>query len=237
MSPTEWCSPAFFVVKPDGKSVRMVTDFTRLNSFVKRPVHPFACVSEILQTIPASAKFFAKMDAVNGYFQIALDTESSKKTTFLLPSGRYRYLRIPQGLNASSDEWCRRSDAILDGLPWAKKIVDDVLIWASDLSELRSRVSQVATNCEKLNIVLSKRKFAIGSTLPFAGYIVSDKGIKPDPARVDAIKKFPPPSNLTGIRSFLGLAQQFSFFIPDYSHATAAMRQLLGKEKVFRWLP
>ena len=32
--PTEWCSPAFFVVKPDGKSVRMVTDFTRLNSFV-----------------------------------------------------------------------------------------------------------------------------------------------------------------------------------------------------------
>jgi len=67
-TPTEWCSPAFFFVKPDGKNVQMVTDFTRLNSFVKRPVHPFACVSEILQTIPASAKFFAKMDAVNGYF-------------------------------------------------------------------------------------------------------------------------------------------------------------------------
>ena len=80
-TPTEWCSPAFFVVKPDGKNVRMVTDFTRLNSFVKRPVHPFACVSEILQTVPASAKFFAKMDAVNGYFQIALDEESSMKTT------------------------------------------------------------------------------------------------------------------------------------------------------------
>ena len=55
--PTEWCSLAFFIVKPIGKSVRMVTDFTRLNSFVKRPVHPFACVSEILQTVPASAKF------------------------------------------------------------------------------------------------------------------------------------------------------------------------------------
>ena len=75
-TPTEWCSPAFFVVKPDGKNVRMVTDFTRFNSFVKRPVHPFACVSEILHTIP-SANFFAKMDAVNGYFQIALDEESS----------------------------------------------------------------------------------------------------------------------------------------------------------------
>ena len=89
-TPTEWCSPAFFVVKPDGKNVRMVTDFTKLNSFVKRSVHLFMCVLEILQTIPAYAKFFAKMDAVNGYFQIALDKESSMKTAFLLSSRRYR---------------------------------------------------------------------------------------------------------------------------------------------------
>ena len=123
--PTEWCSPAFFVVKPDGKNVRMVTDFTRLNSFVQRPVHPFACVSETLQTIPASVKYFVKMDAVNGYFQIA--------TTFLLPSRRYCYLRISQGLNASSDEWCCHSDAIIDGLPWAKKIMNDDLVWAPSL--------------------------------------------------------------------------------------------------------
>ena len=87
--PTEWCSLAFFVVKPDGKNVRMVTDYTGLNRYVKRPVHPFSCVAEILQSIPSSAKYFAKFDAVNGYFQIALDEESSLLTTFLLPSGRY----------------------------------------------------------------------------------------------------------------------------------------------------
>ena len=65
-----------------------------------------------------------------------LKSSLSYLTTFLLPSGRYRYLRIPQGFNASSDEWCRRSDAIVDGLIWAKKIVDDVLIWAPDLLTL-----------------------------------------------------------------------------------------------------
>ena len=109
-TPTEWCSPGFFVVKGDGKSVRLVTDYTKLNSFVERPVHPFPSVIDILQAIPASARVFAKFDAVNGYFQIPLDEPSSRLTTFLLPSGRYSYLRIPQGLNASSDEWCRRSD-------------------------------------------------------------------------------------------------------------------------------
>ena len=96
--------------------MRLVTDYTKLNSYVDRPVHPFPSVLDILQSIPSEAKFFAKFDAVNGYFQIPLDEESSMLTTFILPSGRYRYLRIPQGLNASSDEWCRRSDTVVECL-------------------------------------------------------------------------------------------------------------------------
>ena len=91
--PTEWCSLAFFVVKPDGKNIRMVTDFIRLNSFVQRPVHPFTCVSEILQTIPASAKYFAKMDAVNGYFQIALEWRIIRKNN--VPAAE-RQVLLPQ---------------------------------------------------------------------------------------------------------------------------------------------
>ena len=121
-TPSAWCSPGFFVVKGDGKSVRLVTDFTKLNSHIDRPVHPFPSVIAILQSIPSTAQFFAKLDAVNGYIQIPSDQQSSDLTTFILPSGRYHYLRIPQGLNALSDEWCRRSDAIVEGLPWAQKI-------------------------------------------------------------------------------------------------------------------
>ena len=34
--PTEWCSPAFFVPKGDGKCIRFVTDYTKLNRFVVR---------------------------------------------------------------------------------------------------------------------------------------------------------------------------------------------------------
>ena len=85
-----------------------------------------------MQSISADARVFAKLDAVYGYFQLALDDQSSYVTTFLLPSGRYRYLRAPMGLSASSDEWCRRSDVTVTGLPWAKKIVDNTLIWAPD---------------------------------------------------------------------------------------------------------
>ena len=57
--PTDWCSPAFFVPKGDSKRVRLVTDYTKLNQYVVRPVHPFPSVSDILQSIPASAACFA----------------------------------------------------------------------------------------------------------------------------------------------------------------------------------
>ena len=191
-------------MKGDGQSIRLVTDYTKLNSFVKRPVHPFPSVIDILQAIPSSAKVFAKFDAVTGYFQIPLDEASSELTTFLLPSGRYRYLRIPQGLNASSDKWCRRSDAVVEGLPWARKIVDDILSWAPDPETLHNRINIISGNCKKLNVILSRKKFVIGSALPFAGYLISDKGKAPNQERVEAIRKFPTPKDQTGIKSFLG---------------------------------
>ena len=50
-----------------------------------------------MQSIPEDANFFAKLDAVHGYFQLALDEGSSFLTTFLIPSRRYRYLRAPMG--------------------------------------------------------------------------------------------------------------------------------------------
>ena len=58
--------------------VRLYTDYRKLNKLVKRPVHPFPSTREILQAIPVTAKYFAKLDAVHGYFQLALDEESMK---------------------------------------------------------------------------------------------------------------------------------------------------------------
>ena len=235
--PTDWCSLAFFVPKGDGKRVRLVTDYTKLNQYVVRPVHPFPSVSDILQSIPASAACFAKLDATHGYFQILLDKEASKLTTFILPSGRYWYLRAPMGLSSSSDEWCRHSDRVIEGFPWCHKIVDDILVWASTPSELESRLTSILQRCEKLHVTLSLSKFHIDNTLKFAGCVISDKGVFPDPDRISALPKFPVPSDQTGVRSFLGLCNQLAFFIPDFQHHTVSLGQLTGKGRSFIWLP
>ena len=51
---TDWGSPGFFIAKSDGR-VRLVTDFTHLNRYVNRPVHPFPSTRDILQAIPHDA--------------------------------------------------------------------------------------------------------------------------------------------------------------------------------------
>ena len=117
------------------------------------------------------------------------------------------------------------------------KEVDDILIWAPDMATLQSRIEEISSRCKILNIVLSKKKFVIGSTLPFAGYIVSSQGVQPNQDRVAAIRNFPSPKDQTGIKYFLGLANQLIFIIPDFAHNTKLMRDLLGQGKVFRWLP
>ena len=189
-----------------------------------------------MQSIPEDAKFFAKLDAVHGYFQLALDEESSYLTTLLIPSGRYRYLRAPMGLSSSSDEWGRYSDYVIEGREFAKKIVDDILIWAPSLLCLEQRIIHILERCGTINVTISKKKFTIGTEIPFAGFLISDNGIKPDPQKTMAIASFPTPKNITDLRSFLGLANQLAFFLPDFSHLTSEMRKLLSTKNAFLWL-
>ena len=71
--------------------------------------------------------------------------------------------------------------------------------------------------------------------MEFAGFILSEQGILPDPAKTEAIRKFPTPTNLSELRSFLGLANQFSSYIPDLAIATNPLRELLKKKNAFLW--
>ena len=92
VEPTEWCAPGFFVIKKSG-DLRLVVDYTQLNKHVRRPIHTFPSTQEILAGLDPTSRVFAKLDATQGYHQIPLEEESSKLTTFLLPSGRFQYLR------------------------------------------------------------------------------------------------------------------------------------------------
>ena len=232
----EWCSPGFFVPKPGGK-VRLVVDYRGINKHIERPVHPFPSPRDILKGIKPDSKWFLKLDAVQGYYQVPLDEESAALTTFLLPSGRYRFCRAPMGLSPSSDGFCERTDIILAPVPDMLKIVDDALLQAPTKEQLLKKLETALACCRKHNLTLSASKMSMGQSIKFAGYLISADGVKPDPGQVQALRNFPVPSSLTELRSFLGLANQLAFLLPDLAHVTAGLRPLLKKDVAFLWLP
>ena len=129
--PTTWLSPAFWVGKADKKSVRLVTDFSHINKYIERNTHAFAAATECIQAIPKGTTLFCSCDCLSGYFQVPLSEKASEMTTFLLPNGKFKYLRAPMGLSNSSDEFLRRSDsALVNCRQFTVKLVDDLLIHA-----------------------------------------------------------------------------------------------------------
>ena len=104
------------------------------------------------------------------------------------------------GLNASSDEWCRRSDVAVKGLEWCMKIVEDIIIWATNAEDIWSRINMVLDRCKAHNITIFRKKLEIGDEIEFAGHIISHRGIKLDSSKFQAIRDFPAPKNIKGRR-------------------------------------
>jgi hypothetical protein len=183
----------------------LVTDYAGprgLNSQILRPTHLFPAAHDIVQAIPPTARYFATADCVHGYFQLALDEESRDLTTFMLPSGRWQYLQGPMGLSTTSDDWCRKSDFVIEGNENARKIVDDILCWGATMQELMIKLDTILLRCKAISITLSIKKFKINKEVAFAGYVVKQGAIRPGPERAITLKEFPRPENIHELRPF-----------------------------------
>ena len=83
-------------------------------------------------------------------------------------------------------------------------------------TELEERLHAVLVRCQCLHVTLSRSKFQISTKLKFAGCVVSQTGVQPDPDRIACMANFPTPQDQTSVRSSLGLCSQLVFFVPDY---------------------
>jgi len=69
----------------------------------------------------------------------------------------------------------------------------------------------------------------------FLGHVVSKEGIKVNPQKVEVILDWPRPTNVTQIRSSLGLVGYDSHFMKDFSKIPFALTNLLKKTTKFEW--
>jgi hypothetical protein len=69
---------------------------------------------------------------------------------------------------------------------------------------------------------------------PFLWHVISAEGIAVDPSKVQEVLGWKSPKSVMQIRSFLGLAEYYCRFIPNFSKIAKPMTQLLEKEAKFK---
>nr|GFC84093.1 putative reverse transcriptase domain-containing protein [Tanacetum cinerariifolium] len=87
---------------------------------------------------------------------------------------------------------------------------------------------------EKLYAKFSKCEFWL-SSVAFLGHIVLAEGIMMDPAKVEAITKWPRPTSVTEVHSFLGLASYYRRFVDGFSRLALPLTKLMRKGEKFVW--
>ena len=165
---TDWCAGMVVVPKQDGM-VRICVDLTKLNVSVRRERHILPSVEQTLAQI-GGAKFFSKLDANSGYWQIELDLESAKLTTFITPFGRFCFNRLPFGITSAPEHFQRRLTEILGDLKGVICLVDDVLITGRTQEEHDQRLMVCL---QKAGLTLGPEKCDINKpSVKFLGQLI-----------------------------------------------------------------
>ncbi|KAK7101996.1 hypothetical protein V1264_020291 [Littorina saxatilis] len=231
--PTEWVSQMVATKKKNG-DVRICLDPRDLNKSLLRPHYPMRTADDVASRI-GNAKVFSTLDAKAGFWQIRMDKHSSLRTTFSTPFGRYRFLRMPFGINTASEVFQQAMERLFEGYPCAI-IVDDILIWGSTVEEHDANLRKILERARQigLKLNLSKCKFRAKS-VSFVGHRFTEDGLKPDTEKTDDIRNMPPPENQAALQRFLGMTNYLSKFIKDYSEKTSILRELLHNDVVWNW--
>ena len=232
--PTDWVNSIVVAEKPNGK-LRLCLDPKDLNKAIKRPHYSMKTLEEALAEMP-NAKYFSKLDAQSGYWQLKLDERSSYLTTFNTPHGRYRFKRLPFGLVCAQDYFQMQMDQIFEGIQGVTPLVDDVLISGSTQEEHDMTLRQALERAKERKLKLNPEKLTVGvQQVDYFGHLVTSEGLKPDPAKVNAIMNMPAPTDKKELSTILGMMTYLSKFSPSLSEATKPMRDVLKDDVEFSW--
>ena len=240
-NPTEWISNMVVVAKP-GK-IRICLHPRDLNKALQRPKYQMPTLEEVLPKL-SKAKVFTTLDAKDGFYQIGLDESSSKKTTFWTPYVRYRYLRMPFGINLAPEEFECKLHEKIGNLEGVEILRDDILVagYGDTQEEADANHDQnlrrLLVRAREINLKLNSKKMNFKKPeVKFMGHVISKDGLKPDPEKVRAVKDMPKPTNKQETQSLLGFINYLAKFLPRLSEVSQPLRELTLANTPFVWSP
>jgi hypothetical protein len=167
-------------------------------------------------------------------------SEDIPKTTFVTRYGQYEFTVVSFGLtNAPVYFMNMMNKVFMDKLDkFVVVFIDDILVYSSTAEEheqhLRIVLEKLRQN--QLYAKFCKCEFWL-EEVAFLGHVLTVEGVAIDPAKIEAVKEWEQPRNLTDIHSFLWLVGYYRRFIENFSKIAKPMTNLLKKTNEFEWTP
>ncbi|KAL7070427.1 hypothetical protein ACQ4LE_010332 [Meloidogyne hapla] len=232
---SDWAAPIPAVKKKNG-NIRVCIDFsTGLNNALELNRHPLPRVEDIYASI-SGAKFFSQLDLRDAYLQIELDDESKKLCGVNTHRGIMQCQRLPFGVKSAPAIFQQLMDQMLSGIPGAFAYLDDIVIASPSMEKHIETIFELFSQIQRfgLKIHLEKCSF-LKKEIKFIGHIVNSSGIRPDPARTEAIRQMPAPTDITSLRSFLGAINYYGRFIKSMREIREPLDKLTRKDIAWEW--
>ena len=232
-SSSPYCSPVLLVQKKDG-SWRMCIDYRALNKITIKNRFPIPRIDDILDRLEGS-RIFSRIDLKSGYHQIRIRPEDVHKTAFRTTFGLYEYLVMPFGLTNAPATFNRMMDRIFrEHRSFVGTFFDDMIVFSKDEAAHKKHLAIVFAELKKHRLVINAKKSEFFmSEIHFLGHIVSKAGVRMDPAKVEAIRSWPPLKNVHEVRSFMGLCSYYRRFIRHFAEIASPLHDLQKKRVSF----
>ena len=234
---SDWAAPIVPVMKKDG-SVRICGDYKlTINQAAKTDTYPLPRIHDLFTSLSGGTTF-SKLDLAHAYQQIPLEEDSKHYVTVSTHKGLYRYNRLPFGVASAPSIFQRTMENILQGLSGVTVYIDDILVTGKSTEEHLHNLETVLQRLEQAGLRLKREKcsFMLPS-VEYLGYKISEKGLQPTDEKIIAIKNAPVPKNVSQLKSFLGLINYYSTFLPNLSHAFSPLYRLLQQTTPWSWEP
>ena len=235
-SHSPWAFPVLLVRKKNGKW-RLCIDYRKLNEITYKDAYAIPYMEELLYSV-CGAIIFSAIDLFAGYHQIPMNPDDIEKTSFTTKFGNYNFKVMPFGLTNAPATFQREMNRIL--LPLIGKClfvyIDDIVVYSRSLEEHLYHLKQVFDIFSKYNLSvnLQKCKF-FQKSVEVLGHVLTSKGLKTVPSKVQSIALWDVPRNVSELRSFLGLASYYRKFIQNFSIIADPLFQLLKKNQEYIW--
>ena len=137
----------------------------------------------------SSAKIFSKLDANKGYWQIPLDENSIKLTTFNTPFGRYQYTRLPYGIHSAQEVFHKRVSQSFDGIQQVETDIDDILIWGQKDEDHDFQLIRCLEKAQMIGITMNINKCQFkAEELVYLVHKLTSNGVEPDEEKITSFK-------------------------------------------------